>query len=50
MLLDDQGNMLDRVSNILQNIPDIYEMKEGAEGYWEKRNKRDWINVIAHYI
>jgi len=25
-------------------------MKEGAEGYWEKRNKRDWMNVNAHYI
>ena len=37
-------------SNLLLNIPDIYEMKEGAEGYWEKRNKRDWINVNAHYV
>ena len=33
-----------------ENVPEFYSIKEGENGYWEKRRKKDFSNVKAHYI
>ena len=31
------------------NVPCYYKIKEGDDGYWQRRLRKDFKDVIAHY-